>query len=157
MIRLVLAVVLATALVGATLPALEDARATNSERAVRSDLVRVERAVAELRAENAVAPGEPGARRVLSVTLPSESQTSARVPYVEFGSGSRGTGVLAYALAGGARREIRLSTDLRTDTGDAGDGDPLVLRRAGTYRVALEPVRIGGERSILVRLVDAHI
>lgn len=153
MLRLVLAVVLAGALLAATVPALEDGRATATDRRMRGELTSLRNVAHELaRTNDPVAPGRRGARRVVELTLP-KGVAVAPVEYVELGGDDGST--LAYALAGGPRREIRFDGIAVRATGTA--SGPLVLREGGSYRLALELVRVDGGPAVVVRVLDADV
>ena len=155
MIRAVLAVSLSAALVAAVAPAIEDARAARTERLVERDLDRIERAAASLVHED-----EPGARRTLTVSLPSESPTAAGVEFVAIGglpadrvgADSADSNVLAYRITDGRRHVSRISTDVRTvgPEADHDDGAPLVLSGGETYRLVLRLDRREGASTVRV-------
>ena len=153
MLRLVLAVVLAGALLAATIPALEDGRATATDRRLRGELTSLRNVARELaRTNDPVAPGRRGARRVVVLTVP-DGVAAASVAYVELGGDGGST--LAYALAGGPRHELRLGgLDVRTTGSGSG---PLVLREGGRYRLALELVGVDDGPAIVVRVLDADV
>lgn len=153
MLRLVLAVVLAGALLAATAPSLEDGRAAATDRRLRGQLTSIRNVAHELaRTNDPVAPGRRGARRVVELTLP-KGVAAAPVEYVELGGDDGST--LAYALAGGARREIHVDgIGFRTTGARSG---PLVLREGGRYRLALELVRADGKPAVVVRVLDADV
>lgn len=156
MLRLVLAVALAVALLATAAPALEDARTTRTERLTERELDPVETAALTLAREE-----EPGARRVLRISLPDDSPTAAPLAFVALGgvpdevvSADTADGdVFAYRVAGGRTRVRRVEADLRV----VRDGEPvesdsraLVLRGGGTYRLTLRFVRHGGRPTIAV-------
>lgn len=166
MIRVVLAVALATALVAAATPALEDARTVRTERLAERELGRVERAALTLAREE-----EPGARRTLTVSLPGGSPTEAPLALVALGGVPGGNGaadaatvdagtadtdrgdVFAYRAAGGQRRVRRVETDLRVVRDDPvpePDAEPLVLAGGETHRLTLRLVRVGGRPTVLL-------
>lgn len=160
MLRVVVSVVLAAALLGVAQPAIEDARETAAERAVERELVAVERAVTDLRSEAAVPYGQPGARRVVVLDLPERSFGSAGVAYVAIGGLPEGDGsgnLLAYEVADRPPNTVRLDVDLRVERSRGGvrwladDGNPLVLRTGGRHRLAFVPVRHDGRRVVVVR------
>lgn len=160
MLRLVFAVALAVALLATATPALEDARATRTERLTERELGRVETAAL------ALARGEaPGARRTLRISLPGDSPTAASLAFVALGGLPDGAknidtadgDVFAYRVAGGRTRVRRVETDLRVVLG----GDPvesdsraLVLRGGGTYRLTLRLVRLDGRPTIFVETTE---
>lgn len=158
MLRVVVSVVLAAALLGVAQPAVEDARETAAERAVERELVAVERAVADLRSEAAVPYGQPGARRVVVLDLPERSFGSAGVEYVAIGglpAGDGGGNLLAYEVADRPPNTVRIDADLRVERSRGGvrwlADDPLVLRTGGRHRLAFVPVRHDGQKVVVVR------
>ena len=133
MIRAVLAVALAAALLGASLPAVDDARRDHTEQALGVELQRVERAAASLLRSDDPVTGA-GARRVVSVSLPAESWTDAGVERVRVSGGRNGsTGVITWTVRTGRHGVRRLpDVPLRTP-----DGEALKLESAGMYRLVL--------------------
>lgn len=176
MLRTVLAVVLAAALVATANPALESARTTRTERLVAGELDGIETAARSLVREESPAPlGDPAPRRTLAVSIPGESPTTAPVEYVALG-GRPGKApaeeppaadtperdVFGSQVSGGRQRVRRVDFDLRaavpTDggptDGDPGwriesDGTPIVLRGGETYRLTLRLVRLDGRPTVL--------
>lgn len=124
MIRAVLAVVLAAALLAASLPAIDDARRERTGTAVHEEVDRLVDAARRMAATDD--PGA-GARRVLVVRLPAEGWTAARVDALAF----RENGTVAWTV-GGRTSERRPPIALRS----AGDG-ALILRGAGPHRLVL--------------------
>ncbi|WP_135827953.1 DUF7311 family protein [Halorussus halobius] len=163
MLRLVLGVALAAALLGAVAPALEDARATRTDRLAARELDRVAAAAESLAREEA-----PGARRTLDLSLPGDSPTTAPLAFVALGGVPSGEtapvdrrgartdderGVLAYRLAGGPVEVRRVGLDLRAGgDGTRGESDSraLVLRGGGTYHLTLRLVRNRGRPTVAV-------
>lgn len=132
MIRVVLAVVLATALLAASLPAIDEARRDHTETTVGTELRTVERVATSLLATDD--PTEDGARRVLTVRLPARSWSDAGVDAVTIGQSRAGNGGRFTWSARGGRQRIRRLPDvpLRTD-----DGDALTLESSGRHRLVL--------------------
>lgn len=164
MLRTVLAVALAVALLAVTTPALDDARSARTDRLTTRELDRVESAAMALVREEA-----PGARRTLTVSLPGRSPTAAQLAFVALGGVPEGTAaarakqaagldaaesdVVAYRLAGGRTRVRRLGVDLRIireGTVVADDSQALVLHGGETYRLTLRLVRIDGRVVVTV-------
>jgi len=151
-VRTVLAVSLALALCALAFPAVEDARTTRTERAVDGELGGLSRAMHAVTADDPVAVDERGARRSVTVTVPSPSATSARVTFVAIGgvptrdrppdaeerlpADARGDArsvdahgsadargdVLAYRVAGGRTHVERVPFDVRVAAEKEGDG-----------------------------------
>ena len=123
MLRVVLGVALAVALVAAATPALEDARTDRTERLAERELGRVGTAAESLAREEA-----PGARRTLTLSLPADSPTAAPVAYVALGglpadvsaveesvvTDTAEGDVLAVRVAGGRRHVRRVGVDLKS-------------------------------------------
>jgi hypothetical protein len=166
-LRVVLGVALAAALLAATTPALDDARATRTERLAERELDRVARAAVTLASEEA-----PGARRTLTVSLPGDSPTArplavalGGVPDGEEGPAGGGTAVadtaerdvFAVRVAGGRWTVRRVEADLRASKEDriVGDDRPLVLRGGETYAVTLRLRRLDGRRVVVVSVRSA--
>ncbi|WP_276300570.1 DUF7311 family protein [Halorussus lipolyticus] len=158
MIRVVLGVALAVALVAVTTPALEDARESRSELLAERELGRVEAVIEELAREEA-----PGARRTLTLSLPGDSPTEASLSFVALGgvpgnSSATATDtaegdLLVFRVAGGPRHVRRVAADLRVvseDARSAVDSRALVLRGGETYEVTLRVVRSDGRRIVVV-------
>lgn len=142
MLRTVLSVLLATALLSTALPAVEDARATRSDARVQADVAALDAALVELTSTEDAVEGGATARRVVTVSLPSASLTSAPVDYVAVGgspstnrSSRAGETLVAYRVDGEPERVVRVDVPTRTP----GDG-PLVLRGAGDRRLSLSLV-----------------
>jgi hypothetical protein len=165
-IRVVLGVALAVALVAVTTPALEDARADRTERLTARELDRVGVAAEELAREEA-----PGARRTLTLSLPGDSATEAPLSFVALGgvpdnssatvTDTAARDLLVFRVAGGRRHVRRVEADLRVVRGGIGgaggnrtrsteDSRALVLRGGGSYEVTLRLVRSDGRRIVVV-------
>ncbi|MFB6102022.1 MAG: ABC transporter [Haloplanus sp.] len=136
MIRVALAVFLTVALLAAVMPALDEGRATRT--AIHLDGVtdRIERAVHGLRAhEDPTPPGVVGARRIVTVRLPTPSWTAVGATLRIDGAHDR----IGYRLDG--RRPHRTTirgVDLRTPDG------PLVVGSPGRHRLVVSLVRADG-------------
>lgn len=166
MLRAVLGVVLAAALLGVVTPALDDARATRTERLAERELDRVASAAVTLEREEA-----PGARRTLTVALPGGSPTAAPLAVVALGglpaewsangpatvADADDRDVFAFRVAGGRRHVRRVGTDLRVrrEGRIADDERPLVLRGGDTYAVTLRLRRLDGQRVVVVSVREA--
>lgn len=159
MLRVVVSVVLALALLGISQPAIEQARETAAERAVVRELARVETAIAELRTEDAVPYGQPGARRVVTLSLPTRAFASAGVEYVSIGAPpdkrSNDSDLLASRVSGRSPQAIRVEADLRVERSRGKArwlaDEPVLIRTGGRVRLVLTPVRHEGKRIIVVQ------
>jgi hypothetical protein len=158
-LRALLAVALAVAVLSVSVPAIDQARtATASDRAAAAaeGAVRAFHAVAT--DEDATRGSLPGARRFFTVGLPERSWTVARVEWFAVGgvpdgvdpawARARGNGtVVAYRVAGGRPRRHRVSlpgVGVRTPAG------PVVFRSAGRHRVVLSLVRSAEGPTVVV-------
>lgn len=132
MIRVVLAVVLATALIGVSLPAIDDARRDHTETVVRAELTQVERAATDLLQTDD--PADDGARRVVTVRFPTKSWTDAGVDDVTMAASQDGSGGrFTWTVEGGPER-VRPVPEIPLRTAD---GDPLRLAESGRHRLVL--------------------
>lgn len=131
--RAVLAVVLATALLGVALPPLDDARSDRAAAAVADQTTELERVVEELVATDDPT-GEDGARRIVELRVPARHWTSAGVERVAIRpTGADGTASVSWRVRGGRTRDRSLpGQTVATD-----DGEPLVLRETGPHRLVL--------------------
>lgn len=140
MLRVVLAVLLAVALLGVSLPAVETARVERSATAVEGDLAAFETTVRDLAtAADPATELDGAARRTVTVEVPRGSLTTAPVEFVAVGglpeesvSLQDGSSVLAYRV-GGTTHVRRIPVEVRVlgPDGDLGPpGEPLVLRES---------------------------
>jgi len=128
-LRVVLCVALAVALLAVAVPAVENAAEGRTASALRDDAAQLERAANALfTAENA-AVGAGGARRQVTVRLPRPSWTSAGVDHVAIGGDFR------YVLDGGRTVRVPLRAPIRAS------GEPIVLSDAGRHILVLSLVR----------------
>lgn len=150
MIRAVLAVVLALALLSASLPAVDAARADRSTASVRADLSAVETAARSLvTGEDATLTDVPGARKRAVVHVPSATWSTARVAWVGAGGRPDGPGNrsrLAFRVAGAGVETVRLR-GLRVRT----PGGPVVFRDPGRHALTLSLRRDDGPVVVLRR------
>lgn len=160
MLRVVLALALAAAILAVVTPALEDARTTRADRLTARELDRVESAARALVREES-----PGARRTVRISVPGESPTTAPVAFVALGglpgeseqrveADTANRDLLAYRLAGGSVNVRRIPVDLRVAPGGEGvglsdetaesDDRALVLSGGESYLLTLRLVRTDG-------------
>lgn len=146
MLREVLAVLLATALVVAAMPAVEAARERNAAGRAEASLTRVQEVATRLAATEEASPGG-AARRTLSLSVPTGGFASSSVAYLAVGGlpdcetprDTAGTDVIAYRLAGGPVRVASVPIDLRVvaDGTLLADAEPLVVRGDARLTLAL--------------------
>jgi len=114
-IRIVLTVAVAVALLAASMPALETARATTTAERLDSEVDRIERATASV-VSGSVAVTDPSlaARASVTVRVPSgvTAASIGRIALVEVGGPRPGTRIaLRYRLVGGRDRYLPLRAD----------------------------------------------
>lgn len=140
-VRTLLAVLVATALLGASMPAVEDVRTERTAAHLDATATRlVDAAAALVASDDPVPAGTVGAGRTVVVTLPRASVATRTADYLAIG-GRPGDpdpdpGTVAYRVAGRAPRRIDARVRFVTDTGP----EPLVLG-AGRHRLRLTLVR----------------
>lgn len=167
MLRAVLATALAVALLAASLPPIDQARRDNADAQVRSQLERLSTAAREISAhDDAVPVGTAGARRTLTLRIPSRGWRATGVDHVAIGgvpgNATTDTGrsdVLAWRVTGGPRRILRIEgVDLHTvvDGRVSSDERPLVVRAPGRHVLELSLVRRRGGTVVLVRGFKPH-
>lgn len=157
MLRAVLAVVLAVALVAAAMPAVEAARERHAADRAESGLTRVVERAAALAATEEATPGG-AARRHLSLSVPDGGFATAPVDYLAVGGvpdcgsprDTDGGDVVAYRLRGARPRVAHLPVDLRVVAAGTlrADDEPLVVRDDARLTLALATV--DGRRTVLV-------
>lgn len=163
MLRVVLAALVAIALFGVAMPAVEDARTERAARLADAELDRVAAAATGLVDEEEVAPLDGAARRTVRLSLPERGPVTAGLAYVAVGGVpgrdvGRDTGdadVLAYRIHGGPPTVRRLPVDLRVvaDGRVLADDVPLVIGDPGPEPTASGRAPSGGHRLVL-RLVE---
>lgn len=158
MLRVVVAVALATALLSVTVPALDVAKRDRGSTQIERSVERLTAAVADLRDREAAVPaGEAGARRVVTVRLPARTWSTAGVEYLAIGGrpdGSSGHAAAAWRVAGGHERARQVSGVRVEGDGARSPEGVLVVERPGTHRLELELVERDGRRIVVVRRLD---
>jgi len=160
-IRVVLTVLVAVALLAAATPALEDARVTTTAERIETETDRVELAVAGLVAGSvSVADPSLAARTTVTVRVPSGFGAARidRIAVVETGNGGEAVGAEAsvaetgaadpdaavrYRIDGGPERTVPIEPGV-TDATVSVDGDAIALRPGGESRLVLRLVDDGG-------------
>lgn len=131
MIRAVLAVALAVALLGVSLPVVEEAGRAHSDAQVENQLDRVESAAQALRARSVAATQGVTARRTLLLSLPERTWAHPGLARLTVPAPGDRVGV-TWRVEGGTEHSRRL---LGGDV--VGPPGGLTLRAGGTARVAL--------------------
>lgn len=137
MIRYVLAAVLALALLAAAVPALEYGAAMNTERTLDAGIEDLDRAATSLAANDDPAPDtHPDPQRVVTVSLPERSLTTAGVDHFEVVPHEDGDFSAArYVLEDGTTRTATI--DERIVWLDATGSEPVELDGAGERELVL--------------------
>lgn len=150
MLRVVLAAVLATAVLGASLPAVEDARADRTATALDASIAELSASGSALAVGND-APSDPAVAptRTVAFSLPRPTWTAAAVEYVAVGGSPGGPGnrsAVTYATEGGgeARRLLSVPVPVRTP------GGPVVFRGHGERTVSLSLRATAGGPALVV-------
>lgn len=162
MLRVVVALGLAVALLAVSVPALETARSEHSDRRVSAELNELTAAIADLQArEAAVRTDRVQPRRVVTVRLPGRSWTDAGIEYVAIGGhpdrpagDERTESAIVWRTTGGRVRTRSLpGVSVEADTADRDDG-PLVIREPGRHRLAVSLVAREHRTVVTVREVE---
>jgi hypothetical protein len=139
--RLLVAVTVAAALLAVSLPAIETARSDRTVANLDRAAERVEDAGASLLADD---DPDAGARRVVTVSLPAESLTAARVD--RFAVACRDDCAVRYRLRNGRESTHRLqSAPIQTPDG------PVAFSKPGRHRLVLGLTREDGREVVTVR------
>lgn len=160
MLRVVLAAVLASALLGTAFTALDAASRDHGNAQVAASAERLTAAIADLRDRAAAVPaGSPGARRVVTVRLPARSRTTAAVEFLAVGGRLDGTGdsdgpALAWKVAGSSERTRRVQGVRVVGVGDRSPSGRLVLESPGKHRLALTLETRDGRETVVARRLD---
>ncbi|WP_049984537.1 hypothetical protein [Halorubrum sp. BV1] len=155
MIRVVLTVAVAVALLAASMPALETARVTTTTERLDSEVDRIERATARV-VSGSVAVTEPSLAARASVTVRAPSGVTAasidRIALVEVAGPRPDTPVaLRYRPTGGRDRYLPLRTDAVPARIDLATG-VIDLRPGGESRLELRYVDDGGPTVRITRV-----
>ncbi|MEF8781870.1 MAG: hypothetical protein V5A39_03095 [Haloarculaceae archaeon] len=151
MLRVVVAVALAAALLGASMPAVDAARVDNAEARVGAEIEGLARTAERLQKRNDPSPpGVPGARRTVTLHMPGPSWGSASLDYLSIPGSAARPGAsdhttVTWRVQGGRRVTRRLSVPL------SGPGTGLTIQGGGSRRIVLELTRRDGEPVVLAR------
>ena len=155
MIRVVLTVLVAVALLAASMPALDDARVATTEERIETESDRVERAVGGLTAGSmSVSDPSLAARTTVTVRAPS-GVTAARVDRLALVGPDRSENdsgaALRYRIDGGRARTASIVPGPVGATVEVADG-PIALRTRGESRLELRLVDDGGPTVRIARI-----
>ena len=150
MLRTVLAVALATALLATALPVVDSARTTHAERTVENELRHLDSAARRLAdASDPVPRDAPGARREHAVVLPQATWGTAPIGALRVpppGSDE----VISYRVAGGNWTTFHT----RSPVPVVGPPGGLTLRDGGRHRFVLTFQRRAGAAVVVVSRPD---
>lgn len=148
MIRYVIAVILAVAVVGIAMSAADHGGGVRSEEAVAADVSDLDDAATSLYVDEELPPrGHPGPRRIVEFDLPSESLTTASVEHVEIEPVRENTTAVEFQVEGRAPQVVFVDVPTAID----GSSDSLRLTGTGRQEVLLTLGRDGdGDRVVRV-------
>lgn len=147
MLRAVLAVLIAAALLGLSMPVVDSARVGHADSQVRSELTDLEAVAADLRAESdPTPPGVPGARIERTLVLPPRSWGNAGIAQLTL-PGSADAPV-RWHVHSGEMRTVRQSPPM------VAPPEGLELREPGTHRLELSLQRRDGRSVVVVSRAD---
>lgn len=148
MLRVVLAVALAVALLGTAMPALEDARDATARATVTAQLERLDRAATQLVERNDLPPpGVSGPRRVLSLSLPARTWGNSGLTWLRFPP-ENANSLPRWQVGSTASRVWRPSVSI------AGPPRGLVIRGGGQIRLVLRLQRGDEGSSVIISRRD---
>ncbi|MGQ3328568.1 DUF7311 family protein [Halorubrum sp. FL23] len=155
MIRVVLTVLVAVALLAVSMPALEDARAVTTDERLEAESDRVERAIGGL-ASGSMSVSDPSLAARTTVTVRAPSGVAAaridRLALVEpERPGDESGAALRYRIGGGRDRTVRIAPEAAAASVDVVDG-PIALRTRGESRLELRLVDDEGPTVEISRL-----
>ncbi|WP_340100825.1 DUF7311 family protein [Salinibaculum salinum] len=147
MLRTALAVLVGAALLGLSLPVVDDARVGHADSQVRTELDTLETAAERLHSESdPVAAGTPGARIERTVVLPTRSWGTAGLDRLRIPA--RTNERIRWQVAGGQVQTRHTNPPL------VAPPDGLKLRERGRIRLTLSLERRGGAVVVVVSRAD---
>ncbi|MFB6135115.1 MAG: hypothetical protein ABEJ55_09015 [Halanaeroarchaeum sp.] len=157
-VRILLAALIGTALLGAAWPVVDEARHDAAASEVEREANALSYAIEDIASSSDPVPRHvPGGRRDVEVTLPRGGEDAAIV----VGSGQEssamdggGSDVVSYRTGGSRAGQIRVDAEIRVDRGDGvdTDGDGLVLR--DTTRLFLRYEFVADRPTVIVSRSD---
>lgn len=146
MLRAVIAVLLAVAILAASQPAIDRSRVAHADTRVEAEMTALRTAIADLlTSDDPVPVGTPGARRTVTISLPGRSWASAGVERVVLGPDCCDRDRLVWEVTRGRAAALAVPVDLR-----GVDGGPVVLERAGHHRLVATLIRDRGEVAVVI-------
>ncbi|MDS0220684.1 hypothetical protein NDI54_04875 [Haloarcula sp. S1AR25-5A] len=140
--RLVIAVAVMTALLGATAPALSTARADAASSVMERQQSELAADLATL-VETDVATADGDARRAVEIRLPARTYTNAGVDYLQFETRA-GVGVATWQVGSRKRTERLVETPIRTTASTDR------LEESGVHRLVFVLTRSDSQRILTV-------
>jgi hypothetical protein len=131
-VRTVLALVIAAALLAVSMPAVTDARLDHTEATVRAEVQGIERAMRSLRATDDPVAGGDGPRRQVTLTVPERSWTDSGVRDLVVRPGNESGLCVRWRLRGGRTGTTRVGSGPVTVA-----GSPLRFGTAGRHSVVV--------------------
>lgn len=130
-VRLLVGVAVAVALLSLSLPVVENARIASSDSAVRDALDRLTEVASTMAARNdPVPPGAPGAREPLALQLPGTGPGRARIARLHLAANGPTATVARWHVAGADGDRQRVLPDLVIT-------EPITLAGGATHRLVL--------------------
>lgn len=153
MIRYVLIVILAVAILGLSVAALDHVATTNSHDQVTADAAAIEQAATELIDQEEVPPeGQPHPRRVVSLSLPGDTMTTEPVDHFEIERVGSNTSVVRYRVDGGGERQITIGAPITH--ADPDSDEPLTLDGGRGIDLVLTLEHDADGQAVVVATVD---
>lgn len=153
MIRYVLIVILAVAILGLSFVALDHVANTNSHDQVEADAAAVDQAATELFDEEEVPPeGQPPPRRIVSLSLPGDTLTTQPIDTFEIERVGSDSSVVRYRIDGGGERQRAIDAPLTH--ADPNEEDPLVIDGGGQVDLVLTLELDADDQPVVVARVD---
>lgn len=148
MIRLVLAVVLAAAILGVSLPAIDDARGDRTAARLDRTVDHFDDAALALLDNDPARDRAHAAGRTIRIHLPDRSWTAVRVESVRIdGMDTDRPAVVSYTLSGRPPMRHRIDAPIETP-------GPIVLREPGLHRLRADLLLRHGSPVVIVRRVS---
>lgn len=147
MLRTTLAVLIGVALLGLTLPAVDDARVGHADSQVRNELDQLETAAELLQSgSDPAAPDAPSARVDRTVALPTQTWGTAGLERLRIPASADGN--VRWQVTGGQPKTMHISPPL------VAPPDGLTLHERGRHRLTLSLEQRDGDTVIVVARAD---